>query len=500
MVAPDGRHPLAASQAGDQSLVALDDLAALFQLTVREDTLAGGVSVTYKNKSVVLTPGQPVASAGGRLVSLPAPLTRDGRRWLVPVDFISRALALIYDTRLEVRKNSHLVLRGDVHVPRITVRQEATATQAHVTLDVSPRTPHTVIQEQNRLLVRFESDALDVTLPTFAPQGLLQAIRLADPATTLALDLGPRFASYRATAASQDAVTGQIVIDIVAASETTAPTLPRPAIPPPVVPELPPPGVPAAPALRTIILDAGHGGDEAGAKGQAGTPEKDITLSVARRLKAAIEGRLGIRVLLTRDGDQTVPLDDRAALANNNKADLFISLHANASVRKDASGAEIFYLSADETGDEARRTASTRQLLPALGGGTRDIEMILWDMAQRRYLSDSATLAGAIEEQFRGRVRLNAHPVQQAPFRVLAGANMPAVLVEMGFLSNADEEQQLLSDTYQNAIVQALLDGILRFRESFEHTAPLPAPVRLPTPPSVPGPTVPQAPRGEDRR
>jgi N-acetylmuramoyl-L-alanine amidase len=465
LVAPDGRHPLPVMQAGDQWLVALDDLAPLFQLTVREDTLAGGVSVLYKNKSVILTPGQPVASAGGRLVSLPAPLTRDGRRWLVPIDFINRALAPIYDARLEVRKNSRLVLQGDVQVPRIAVRQEATATQARVTFDVSPRTPHTIIQEPNRLLVRFDSDALDVTLPTFAPLGLLQAIRVADPKTTIALDLGPRFASYRASATPQDAGAGQIVVDLVAASEPGAPLFPRPATPPPAVPELPPPGMPPAAGLRTIIIDAGHGGDEAGARGPAGTLEKDVTLALARRLEAAIEGRLGIRVLLTRDGDQNVSLDDRAALANNNKADLFVSLHANASLRKETSGAGIFYLSADQAGADARRTASAGQTLPALGGGERDIEMILWDMAQVRYLSDSAALAGALEEQFRGRVRLNAQPVQQAPFRVLAGVNMPAVLVEVGFLSNPDEEKQLLSDTYRATLVQALLDGIVRFRD-----------------------------------
>jgi N-acetylmuramoyl-L-alanine amidase len=465
IISHEGRRPLPVTQSGDQWLVALDDLAPIFQLSVREDTLAGGVSVGYKNKTVVLTPGQPVASAGGRLVSLPAPLTRDGRRWLVPIDFVSRALGVIYDSRLEVRKNSHLVLVGDVQVPRVTVRQEPGQGQTRVTLDVSPRTPHTIMQESNRLIVRFDSDALDASLPTFAPQGLLQAIRVADAATTIALDLGPRFASYRASVVPQDAASNQIVIDLAATVEPGGPPIPRPAPPPPVVAELPAPGVPAAPALRTIVVDAGHGGEETGARGQGGTMEKDVTLAIARRLKAAIENRLGVRVLLTRDADQTVPLDDRAALANSNKADLFVSLHANASVRKDAIGAEIFYLSADESGDEARRAAGARQTLPALGGGTRDIEMILWEMAQVRYLSDSAALAGALEEQFRGRVRLNTHPVQQAPFRVLAGANMPAVLVELGFLTNPDEEQQLLSDAYQSILVQALVDGILRFHE-----------------------------------
>jgi N-acetylmuramoyl-L-alanine amidase len=103
--------------------------------------------------------------------------------------------------------------------------------------------------------------------------------------------------------------------------------------------------------------------------------------------------------------------------------------------------------------------------LPALGGGVRDIELVPWEIAQLRHAGDSALLAGAIAEQMRGRVRLSPQPVVPAPVRVLASANMPAVLVEIGFLSNPDEVQQLASDAYQASVAQAILDGILRFRE-----------------------------------
>jgi len=157
--------------------------------------------------------------------------------------------------------------------------------------------------------------------------------------------------------------------------------------------------------------------------------------------------------------------DERASLANNNKADLLISLHANASLRKDVSGAQVFYLSADLDASAAEASPAARQSLPTVGGGMRDIEIVPWNMAQVRYLSESAALAGGIEEQFRNRVRLNARPVQRAPMRVLAGVNMPAVLVEAGFLSNPDEEQQLASDAYQATITQALLDAIVAFRD-----------------------------------
>ena len=191
-----------------------------------------------------------------------------------------------------------------------------------------------------------------------------------------------------------------------------------------------------------------------------------MTLAVARRLKAALEARLGVRVLLTRDGDQPVPADQRAALANNNKADLFISLHANASLRPSVSGAEVYYLGLQgaESGDASAARAA--EALPIVGGGTREIEITPWETAQARHLEQSAGLARAVAAALRDRVPLNARALQQAPFRVLVGANMPAVLVEMGFLTNAPQERQLASDEYQNAVAQALLDAIVRFRGS----------------------------------
>jgi N-acetylmuramoyl-L-alanine amidase len=467
VISSEGRRPLAASQAGDQVMVALDDIAALFQVTVREDALAGGVTVSYKGKSVIFSAGQGLASAGGRLVSLPAPPVRDGRRLLVPVEFISRALGVIYDSRLDVRKNSRFVLVGDVHVPHITVRPEVLGPQTRVTFTVSPRTPYTVMQEAGRLLVKFDADALDIALPAIPPQGLLQSVRLAEVNTSIAIDVTPRFGSFRTSLVPQDDG-AQVLVDLMpSAGEPTAAPPPRggvPALPVPPPPDAPP-LQPAAGGLRTVVVDPGHGGDETGVRGGTGALEKDVTLAVGRKLKAAIEARLGVRVLLTRDADTAVPLDERAALANNNKADLFVSLHVNASARKETSGAQIYYMAADPVGDAARKVAATRQSLPALGGGYREIEMVPWELAQLRHLGESALLAGSLEEQMRGRVRLNLRPVQQAPFLVLAGANMPAVLVEIGFLSNPDEEQQLVADAYQSAVAQAILDGLLRFRE-----------------------------------
>jgi N-acetylmuramoyl-L-alanine amidase len=380
------------------------------------------------------------------------------------VDFVARALAPALGTRLELRKPSRLILAGDVRVPRVVAAIEPLGALSRLTLDVAPATPHVVTQEGSRLLIRFEADALDATLPASTAPDLIQSIRPGDGAAALVVELGPKFASFKASDLPGDRGSVRILVDVVA--QATA-ALPGPT-PAPATPEAPP-LLDLAPlgGLRTVVIDAGHGGEEEGARGPGGALEKNVTLSVARRLKAALEARLGVRVILTRDGDRTVGLDERAAVANNNKADIFISLHANASVRSSASGAEVFYLSLAEYGDQAERVArGESEALPVFGGGTRDIEVILWEMAQARYIEQSATLAQLVESALRERVDMSPRAIQQAPFRVLVGANMPAVLIEMGFITNPDQERLLTSDTFQGSLVQALVDSLIRFRDA----------------------------------
>jgi N-acetylmuramoyl-L-alanine amidase len=471
----EGRRPLPVRTLSGQEMVALDDLTKLFDVTAREDALAGGLTVSTKTQTIALTPGQALASVAGRVVSLPAPPTREGRTWYVPLDFLPRALGPALGTRLELRRPSRLVVVGDIRIPRITARAEAVDGNARVVFDVRPATPHTVSQEAGRLVIRFDADALDATLPATPAPELVQGIHPAETGPVIVLDLGPRVASFRAVDAPGERGAGRITLDVLAAAPPEGTPAPAPAAaadPPPLLGLTPPGG------LRTIVIDAGHGGDEHGARGPQGVEEKDITLIAARRLKAAIEARLGSLVILTRDGNQTVGLDERAAVANNNKADLFISLHANSSVRPSAAGAEVFYLSLADYGDQAQRVAQDEgDALPVFGGGARNIDVILWEMAQVRHIEASARFAQLVEASLRERIPMSPRALQQAPFRVLVGANMPAVLVEMGFISNPDQEKQLASDAFQSSFVQALVDSIIRFRDSRGRPpAPAPAP------------------------
>ena len=463
LLSKDGRRTLPLALVADQEVVALDDLAAAFQLTVREESL-GAVTVSYKGKTIVLTPDQALASVSGRLVSLPAPPTRSGRRWVVPVEFISRALSLIYDTRLDLRKPSRLLVIGDLRVPRITLRYDPLGAAGRLTIDATPRATASVTQEAEHLTIKFDADVLDLPNPLPAPAapGLILGIRSID-ATTLAVDLGPRYGGFRATSQPAD-TTLRLVLDIVAAqSEAAAAATPAPA-PTPPPPDLPPSFGQPLSAFRTIAIDPGHGGDDDGVRSAEGAKEKDLTLAIARRIKGVIEARLGLRVLLTRDDDRSVPIDERTSVANNNKADLFVSLHVNGSIRPTASGASIYLAAFDR--DAAQASAGGAERVPTFGGGNREIEMVPWDLAQTRHLDQSAAFAGLLEQAMRDHVPLAERAVDRAPLRVLESANMPAVLVELGFLTNPDQAKGLGGDAFQNAVVQALFDAIVKFRDS----------------------------------
>ena len=465
----EGRRPLPITLVNDQEFIGLDDLSSVFQLSVQESL--GAVTVTYKGKTIVLTPDRTLASVAGRLISLPAAPSRAGRRWLVPVEFVSRALAPIYDQRLDLRKPSRLLIAGDLRVPRVTLRYESLGSAARLTIDATPAATSTMSQDNEHLTIKFDADALDLPSPLLTSPGLpsatslVQNIRQID-AVTLGIDLIPRFGGVKAASQPVDN-TARLAIDISPPAQSDAPpgqpaptATPIPAAPP----ELPPTFGQATAGLRTIAIDPGHGGDDEGVRGEGGAKEKDLALAVARRLRGALEARLGVRVLLTRDDDRNIPIDERTSLANNNKADLFVSLHANASMRKTAAGAAIFSAAFDK--DAAQSAAATTERVPAFGGGLRVIEMVPWDLAQTRHLDRSNTFADLLLQQLHDRVPLSARPTDQATLRVLESANMPAVLIELGYLSNPDQEKAMAGESFQGTFVQAFYEAVVRFRDA----------------------------------
>ena len=459
LLSPDGRRSLPTIIQNGQELIALDDVAALFGATAREDPLAGGVTVTYNGRTAVASTEQAMASVGGRLVPLPSPAVRAGGRWHVPVEFVSRGLGAIYDRRIELRRASRLLIVGDVRVPRLTARVAAEGPPTRVEIDISPAAPVTTEHQGSRVLVRIEADALDASLPV-PGGGLVEEIRSGDTPATVEVLL--RGAAGASASAADTATRTRVTIDVLPPGGTAPPA---PAPPPDPVP---PVGRPRS-VIEAIVIDPGHGGDDGGVTGPAGVLEKQVTLDVARGLKTLIENRLGIRVILTRDEDRAVGVDERAAIANNNKADLFVSLHANASPMAAVGGAEVYYLALDAEMEAARRRAEAEAVrLPVLGGGTRTLDVIRWDMAQARHIETSAVLAGLLEEELRERVPVAPTPLQRAPLRVLVGVNMPAALVEMAYLTNPAQERRATTPEFQTALAQGIYESVLRIRDWLE--------------------------------
>ncbi|MBI2839164.1 MAG: N-acetylmuramoyl-L-alanine amidase [Acidobacteria bacterium] len=226
------------------------------------------------------------------------------------------------------------------------------------------------------------------------------------------------------------------------------------------------------PRLPTVCIDPGHGGVNSGAKGPGGLLEKDVALKIARKLKFLFEERMGGRVVLTREADADVALDERTSIANHNDADIFVSIHLNASRGGNASGSETFFLNYQATDSDARAAATNENgVLPeeALkgGDGSQDLQMILWELAQAEYLEESSRLAESIQAELNGLFETENRGIKQAPFRVLMGARMPAVLVEVGFISNKEDEKRLSTDGFQASVAQSIYRGINGFLQKY---------------------------------
>lgn len=222
--------------------------------------------------------------------------------------------------------------------------------------------------------------------------------------------------------------------------------------------------------LRTLVVDAGHGGKDPGAIGRGGLREKDVVLDIARRLRDLL-ARDGFRVVMTRYDDRFIPLNGRSAIANRQGADLFLSIHANAARSRRVSGFEAYYLS-EATDDHARALAAAENAsLPEDVGESvfSGTNAIVWDLLYTEHRAESTWLADQIcRGMSRQGLPSQNRGVKAARFAVLKGARMPAVLVEVGFISHPSEEARLRQAAYRQRIAEGIRDGIVKFRDQIE--------------------------------
>jgi N-acetylmuramoyl-L-alanine amidase len=266
--------------------------------------------------------------------------------------------------------------------------------------------------------------------------------------------------------ATQNAEVPPVVAAPPSAPETT----------PPVIAKIDPAAKPGPRAARppserliTIVIDAGHGGEDPGARGRRGTLEKHVTLAIAQKLKERIDSEANMRAVLTRDGDYFIPLHMRVTKARRVRADLFVSIHADAFVKPSANGSSVFALSErGATSAAARWLAKQENDADLIGGvnlGVQDqyLKQTLLDLSQTASINDSLKLGKAVLQEMGGINRLHKSHVEQAGFAVLKAPDIPSILIETAFISNPDEEKKLKNPAYQNKMADAIFTGIKRY-------------------------------------
>lgn len=453
---PSGERQVQMVQHGEQPLFPVDEVLSILGGTVARDP--EGFRAKLNEVEVSFASDSRYAVMGNDMVEMPEPpLVVEGRAF-VPWQFFGgflRAAAGLETSWnaaasvLELRPAAREVLNAEASVVDLQGMTK-------IVIQLSGRTEYAITREPSYFSVRLSSPIRPQAAEQTVENPLVSRISYLETEIRIELKTAEVTAdAYRLEAPFR------IVIDL---RPGAAPTLPGAAVQPGPAPAADPPGI------RTIVIDPGHGGKESGAVGPGGLLEKDATLAISRKLAGALERRLGTRVVLTRTGDELVTLDHRTAIANQYKADLFLSIHLNASLIPGAHGSETYFLSV-EASDELSRQAAERENASAPAAaqpGGSDLRLILWDLAQQEYLKESSRLAEIIQTEMNGATGVQSRGVKQAPFKVLVGATMPAALIELGFISNPQEEAKIQDAAFQDAIVSALSAAVERYKNEYE--------------------------------
>lgn len=455
--APTGQVTVRSIEQDGVLFVAADTMISAFGGQLVPDPQ--GYRVTIENQQAVFGADNRFAVVRDELIEMPKPpLIVEGTAF-VPLEFFQALAKAVIDSDLAWDAKTRLLLLRSIPREALSAQVSVVDLQglSKIVIQLSGRTEYTisrrgavyVIHTKNRLQSSVtERTYEDPLVAHVAVQGQEVTIQLRSADLTgSAYPLDDPF---------------RIVFDVRAGGSGTATGAST------ATPET---REARATGVRTIVLDPGHGGKETGAIGAGGLLEKDATLQICRKAAAELQKRLGMRVFLTRNGDEQVPLDQRSALANQHKADLFLSVHLNASLVRGAKGSETYFLSLEASDDQARKAAEAENAVSASSGpsaGSSDLRMILWDLAQQEYLKESSRFAELIQEEMNSASGVGNRGVKQAPFRVLVGATMPAALVELAFISNPDEEAKFSDDQYQALLVKALVDAVARFKVEYE--------------------------------
>jgi N-acetylmuramoyl-L-alanine amidase len=413
------------------------DALALETLTIRSG-----------NNQLVVTKNSALISYNGQIILLPSPILREDNRWLGPVEFLTMGLTRMTGTEFQYQPGIPRIFVGNIVPPSLEMNAQTLGPITRLTLRSStPMSLDVKREDPARAVLAINLSPVDPLRERIDHRDrLLRSVMFddSDGNSKLLLDITRDVADLRITPADNNRV---FFVDLLRKGEAVTAT-PLPPVEPPAAT-----AKPDAPApyrrTRVIVVDPGHGGMDTGVKTADGA-EKDLTLAIARRLKADLQARLGATVLLTRDSDVELDNEARSAVANNNQANFFVSIHVGYSSNKVESTASIFVMKEDFG------TASSQ-------ASGRDPLFQPWYLGYRAHRQSSANAAGIIQEELLKAIPGSKIPVRTGPLAVLGSVTMPSVLLEIGNLNNNVNAQTLTDSAFQTRLVAAMVDAIQRF-------------------------------------
>ncbi len=417
-------------------------------------TRSGGV-LTVGQRSARFVKDDPHVIVRGQPLTLDGAARPGAAGWLIPEDFLAKGLPRLAPGVSAVAREAALpppprAAKAPVGLEELRFRSYPSYTR--VVLETGAAVPHTATPGPDQILVRVPRLAPGEARTHQVGDGMVKEIRLesAEAETLLRVVL--------------EGATGEVKVWTLEDPFRVVLDVHRPR----VAAETPETR-PAPQALKLIVIDPGHGGRDAGASGPNGVQEKDVVLDVSRRVARLAEDGLGVKVLMTRAADTFVPLRERTQFANKHRADLFVSIHANAHTQAGSHGVEVFFLSSEASDNESRQLAAVENGViqlenPASRPKGDLLKAILWDLVQSEFQRESSHLAETVLDSMTRSLQLVPRGVKQAGFYVLGGATMPAILVEIGFLTNRREERKLGSAEHREAVARAIYAGLADYK------------------------------------
>jgi N-acetylmuramoyl-L-alanine amidase len=449
---------------GQLSRIVLDDGGAYVSAERLAPLLRGAWSakgseatLTVGKRSARFVRNQSRVVIAGQAIVLDAPVRIGAAGWLVPEEFLDKGLPRLLPGISVVRgpasskSPSAKVVKTAIELAELRFRSYPSFTR--IVVETGGMLAYAVVTGRDEIRVRLPRLTLTGVRTEELGDGLVKEIRLEPVAggdAVLRVVLEGPAADVKASTLHDPY---RLVLDIYRGRESAESEQGRPAMEP----------------LRLIVLDAGHGGHDPGASGPTGVMEKDVVLDVTKRVaRLATEG-LGVKVAMSRSTDVFVPLRERTSFANKLHADLFVSIHANAHPQSVSEGVEVYFLSSEASDTNARQVAAVENGViqlenPASRQKSELLRSILWDLAQSEFQQESSSMAETVLDSMTRSLRLVPRGVKQAGFYVLGGAAMPAVLIEIGFLTNKNEERKLATPEYRESVARAIYTGLAEYK------------------------------------